>query len=336
MEAHEDGTHESLKAHLEQFIEPKIKDHGGHTIKNTGDGFLSEFSSVTDAVLCAVEMQRGMLDRERDVPKERRILFRIGVDLGDVIVEKQDIFGHRVNLAARLQALAEPGGICISGIVYESVYHLMRENLDIEFENMGEQQVKNIARPVGVWRIRLGRGLASRAPPGLTIRKAPSLQEEFSIMGIKIGAYTVDAKLIQIGIPNVRTVSVGSGRTHTTQISTTVPYIFELEDRSHSAIDFTNFSLPFAIGVRVIFLVFKDAKGKEVLFSVYNRSDPRWIELPYDHNSDLSNEKERKGIALLLIGFSCVILVSFWFKSAIVFLGCISHRGCSCRCVWGT
>ena len=91
-----------------QFVEPKIREHRGRTLKNTGDGFLSEFSSVANAVRCAIEIQRGMLDRERSVPKERRILFRIGINLGDVIFEEHDIFGHRVNVTFRLEALAEP------------------------------------------------------------------------------------------------------------------------------------------------------------------------------------------------------------------------------------
>ena len=105
----EEGTHERLKAHFGQFVEPKIAEHRGRTVKNTGDGLLAEFSSVVDAVRCAVEIQRGMKDREPDVPEERRIKFRIGVNLGDVIVEEHDIFGDGVNVAARLEALAEPG-----------------------------------------------------------------------------------------------------------------------------------------------------------------------------------------------------------------------------------
>ncbi|HJU16761.1 MAG TPA: adenylate/guanylate cyclase domain-containing protein [Stellaceae bacterium] len=146
----EEGTHQRLKAHLEQLVEPKIKEHRGRTVKNTGDGFLSEFASVVDAVRCAVEIQSGMRARERDVPDGRCILFRIGINLGDVIVEEHDIFGDGVNVAARLETLAEPGGICISRVVRDQV----RDKLDIAFEDMGEQQVKNIARPVRVYRVR--------------------------------------------------------------------------------------------------------------------------------------------------------------------------------------
>ena len=115
MGADEEGTHERLKAHLGELVNPKIAEHRGRIVKNTGDGFLAEFASVVDAVRCAVEIQRGMIDCEPEVPDERRIRFRIGINLGDVIVEEHDIFGDGVNVAARLEALAEPGGVCISG-----------------------------------------------------------------------------------------------------------------------------------------------------------------------------------------------------------------------------
>ena len=121
MGADEEGTHERLKAHLAELLEPKIAEHRGRIVKNTGDGFLAEFASVVDAVRCAVEVQRGMAEREPEVPAERRIRFRIGVNLGDVIVEEQDIFGDGVNVAARLEGLAEPGGICVSGTVRDHV-----------------------------------------------------------------------------------------------------------------------------------------------------------------------------------------------------------------------
>src|ERR1700730_1724524 len=117
MGADEEGTHESLRAHIGQLVDPKIKGHRGRTVKNTGDGLLTEFASVVDAVRCAVEVQREMAERNADVPTERRIEFRIGINLGDVIVEEHDIFGDGVNVTARLEALAEPGGICISRTV---------------------------------------------------------------------------------------------------------------------------------------------------------------------------------------------------------------------------
>jgi class 3 adenylate cyclase len=125
MGADEEGTHERLKAHLCKLVDPKIEEHRGRIVKNTGDGLLAEFPSVVDAVRCAVEVQRGMLDREPEVPEESRIRFRIGVNLGDVIVEKHDIFGDGVNVAARLEALAEPGGVCILATVNDPL-HLRR------------------------------------------------------------------------------------------------------------------------------------------------------------------------------------------------------------------
>src|SRR6516165_1569869 len=130
----EEGTHERLKAHLRELVKPKIKEHRGRTVKNTGDGFLAEFPSVVDAVRCAVEVQRAMIDREPEVLEESRIRFRIGVNLGDIIVEEHDIFGDGVNVAARLETLAEPGGICVSRMVRDNV----RDKLDYTFEDLGE------------------------------------------------------------------------------------------------------------------------------------------------------------------------------------------------------
>jgi adenylate cyclase len=160
MGADEEGTHERLKAHLVQLVNPKIRQHRGRVVKNTGDGLLAEFQSVVDAVRCATEIQRGMLDREPGVPDERRIRFRIGINLGDVIAEEHDIFGDGVNVAARLEAIAEAGGICVSRVVRDQV----RDRLDYTFEDLGEQQVKNIVRPVRVCALRPG---AHSAHPAL-------------------------------------------------------------------------------------------------------------------------------------------------------------------------
>jgi adenylate cyclase len=149
MGADEEGTHERLRGHLRELVNPKIGEHRGRIVKNTGDGFLAEFPSVVDAVRCAAEIQRGMIEREREVPDEQRITFRIGINLGDVIVEEHDIFGDGVNIAARLEALAEPGGICISRTVRDHI----RDKLPCPFDDMGEQTFKNIARPVRVYRV---------------------------------------------------------------------------------------------------------------------------------------------------------------------------------------
>src|SRR6266853_221587 len=117
----EEGTHVRLREHLRVLIDPKIAAHRGHIVKNTGDGMLAEFSSVVDAVRCAVDVQRGMAERNTDVPQEKRIEFRIGINVGDVMAERGDIFGDGVNVAARLEGFAEPGGICISDAAYQQI-----------------------------------------------------------------------------------------------------------------------------------------------------------------------------------------------------------------------
>jgi adenylate cyclase len=175
MGADEEGTHARLKAHLRDLVDPKIKEHRGRTVKNTGDGFLAEFPSVVDAVRCAVEVQRGMADREPDLPDEQRISFRIGINLGDVIAEGEDIFGDGVNVAARLEALAEPGGICVSRVVRDQV----RDKLDFAFDDLGEQQVKNIARPVRIYRVR-DLGTAAKGASAMT-SPVPPLPDKPSI-----------------------------------------------------------------------------------------------------------------------------------------------------------
>jgi len=157
MERDETGTHARLKAHRIELIDPTIAKNGGHIIKTTGDGMLAEFASVVDAMACAYEIQTRMARRNSEVPAERRIDFRIGINLGDVIVDENDIIGDGVNLAARLEQLAEPGGICISQMVHDQV----DGRVDAQFEDMGEQSMKNISRPVRVYRVRLEEDLAS-------------------------------------------------------------------------------------------------------------------------------------------------------------------------------
>ena len=218
----EEGTHERLKVHFRELIEPKIAEHHGRIVKNTGGGFLTEFHSVVDAVRCAAELQRAMIDREAEVPEELRIRFRIGVNLGDVIAEEHDIFGDGVNVAARLEALAEPGGICISRMVRDQI----RDKLAYPFEDLGEQQVKNIARPVRVYGINSA-AMATLPPvvvpqPLMTLTKASSLPEKFAypIAGTKrIKAYTADARLIEKGVPNTKTVSHGTAYARATGAS---------------------------------------------------------------------------------------------------------------------
>src|SRR5438132_2813965 len=147
----EEGTLAALKMLRREVAGPKIREHRGRIVHTTGDGLLGEFASVVDAVRCAVEVQREMAVRNADVPADRRIDFRIGVNLGDIIIDENDIFGDGVNVAARLEALAEPDGICVSRMVRDQV----RDKITIPFEDMGEQQVKNIARPVRAYRVLL-------------------------------------------------------------------------------------------------------------------------------------------------------------------------------------
>jgi adenylate cyclase len=168
MGADEEGTLNRLKAHRRQLVDPKITEHHGRIVKTTGDGMLVEFSSVVDAVRCAVEMQRAMVDRNAETVEEKRITFRIGINLGDVIADGDDIYGDGVNIAARLEALAEPGGICISGTVRDHI----RDKLPYAFEDMGEQSVKNIARPVRVYAMDLA-AVASMPLVGALLETSP-------------------------------------------------------------------------------------------------------------------------------------------------------------------
>jgi adenylate cyclase len=144
--ADEGGTLARLKSIRRELIDPKISDHRGRLVKNTGDGVLVEFASFVDALGCATEVQARMAERNAAVRPDKRIVFRIGIHQGDIVVEDGDIFGDGVNVAARLEGLAEPGGICVSARVLEDA----AGKLDLAFEDMGEQSLKNIVRPVRV------------------------------------------------------------------------------------------------------------------------------------------------------------------------------------------
>ncbi len=178
MGADEEGTLSRLKELRRELADPKIKEHRGRIVKTTGDGLLIEFASVVDAVRCAVEVQREMAERNTAVPHDRRIEFRMGINLGDIIRDGRDIFGDGVNVAARLEALAEPGGICVSRVVRDQV----RDKLAFSFEDMGEKRVKNIVRPVRVHRIVVGQRAGhseaaeqASARPGLALPDKPSI-----------------------------------------------------------------------------------------------------------------------------------------------------------------
>jgi adenylate cyclase len=161
MERDEAGTLAALKAHREAFIEPLIAEHGGRVVKLMGDGALVEFPSIVDAVICATALQQGMAERNTDVPQDDRIEFRIGVNLGDVIIEGDDIYGDGVNVAARLETLAEPGGIALSGYAHDHV----AGKLDLGFEDAGEHKLKNIARPIRVYRVAAKRRSVETSSP---------------------------------------------------------------------------------------------------------------------------------------------------------------------------
>jgi adenylate cyclase len=174
--ADEEGTLARMKAHRRELIDPKIGEHKGRLVKTTGDGLLVEFGSIVDALRCATEVQAGMVERNPDVPPDRRIEFRVGIHMGEVVVEDGDMFGDGVNIAARLEGLAEPGGICVSARVQEDAVG----KLDLAFEDIGEQQLKNITRPVRVFRLRPSRGSGGAmaigaAQPSFALPDKPSV-----------------------------------------------------------------------------------------------------------------------------------------------------------------
>jgi adenylate cyclase len=168
----ESGTLSALKALRRDVVDPPIAAHGGRIVKTTGDGLLLEFPSVVDAVRCVVEVQKAMADRSAAMPEDKRIAFRVGVNLGDIIIEGDDIFGDGVNIAARLQEIAPPGGVAVSNRVHDDV----QDRLDTLFADGGIQELKNIARPVQVWRWTPdGAAPAEPAAPALALPDKPSI-----------------------------------------------------------------------------------------------------------------------------------------------------------------
>jgi adenylate cyclase len=163
--ADEEGTLAALKAHRLELIDPKVERHHGRIVKTTGDGALIEFASVVDAVRCAIDVQRGMAERNTGVPSDERIEFRIGINVGDIVIDGDDILGDGVNIAARLEGLAEPGGVLVSRAVRDQV----RDRLDLVLEDLGEHELKNIARPVRVYRVRASVESKAAPAPGETL-----------------------------------------------------------------------------------------------------------------------------------------------------------------------
>jgi adenylate cyclase len=171
----EEGTLARLKDCRRSFVDPKIADYRGRIVKTTGDGMLVEFASAVDAVRCALDVQRAMAQANSHVPEETRIAFRIGIHVGDIIIDDNDIFGDGVNIAARLEAIAEPGGICMS----DDSQRQVRGKIDIAWDDLGPQSLKNIAEPIRAWRVRLDDGAVSPrtavAPASLDVPDKPSI-----------------------------------------------------------------------------------------------------------------------------------------------------------------
>src|SRR5258707_104553 len=172
----EEGTLARLKALRRTIFDPKIAEHHGRVVKNTGDGAIAEFASVVDAVRCADEIQRGMAEQNIDVPQDKRIELRIGIHVGDIIIEENDIFGDGVNIAVRLEGIAEPGGISIS----DDARRQIRGKVDITFEDLGSQSLKNIAEPMRVWRVPNGRAVPA-VPNRLPVCDALAVPDKPSI-----------------------------------------------------------------------------------------------------------------------------------------------------------
>ena len=171
MGANEEGTLAQLKTIRKAFVNPAIAEHRGRIVKTTGDGLLVTFASAVDAAKCAVEVQRGVAVQNADVAQDLKIEFRIGIHVGDIIIDDNDIFGDGVNIAARLEGIAEPGGVCIS----DDAQRQIRGKVDIAFDDMGLQTLKNIAEPIRAWRIRIGGEPASLIPSGSSFNEPHAL-----------------------------------------------------------------------------------------------------------------------------------------------------------------
>ena len=168
----EEGTLAALKACRRELTDPKIAEHRGRVVKTTGDGVLVEFGSAVDAARCAIDIQRAMAERNANVPEERRIEFRIGINVGDIIIDEGDIYGDGVNIAARVEALASPGAICLA----DNAYQQIKGKLSFEVSDMGDQKLKNIAQSVRVYRVKPGDGVATQpTAPALALPDKPSI-----------------------------------------------------------------------------------------------------------------------------------------------------------------
>jgi adenylate cyclase len=222
VEANETDTLAAFKKHLTELIEPSIKENRGRLVKTMGDGVLAEFGSAVDAVLSARSIQEGMGERNAEIPEERKILFRIGVNVGDIVIDGDDLQGDGVNIAARLEGIAEPGGICISGTVYDQVHG----KLDLGFSDLGEQEVKNIARPVRAYKV-----TAVRHAPKQTVRKTTRWKKtEITVVLTALLAVAGGLTWWQPWMPDVEPASIDK-------------MLFKLPDKpSIAVLPFTNMS----------------------------------------------------------------------------------------------
>jgi adenylate cyclase len=218
----EEATLAALRAHRIDLIDPKIAEYKGRIANTAGDSILFEFPSVVEALRCAMDIQRGMSDRNRETPEDRQIAFRVGINVGDVVEQDNDLLGYGVNVAARLEGLAEPGGICLSRTARDQV----RDHLEITLEDLGEVEVKNIARPVSVFRV-LGEGETATPQP-------PVINNRWPLLAIII---TAPVLIIAVGllwwrpwVPDLEPASVSK-------------MAFKLPDRpSIAVLPFTNMS----------------------------------------------------------------------------------------------
>src|ERR1700704_3088617 len=173
----EERTLANLKSVRKTLVDPTIAAHRGRIVKTTGDGMLVEFASAVDAARCAIEVQRGMAEQNAAVPQDQRIEFRVGIHVGDIIIDDNDIFGDGVNIAARLESIAEPGGVCIS----DDAQRQIRGRVDIVFDDMGSQTLKNIAEPMRAWRVKLGVSASTSTRPYMDTAQPLALPDKPSI-----------------------------------------------------------------------------------------------------------------------------------------------------------
>src|SRR5262245_36021404 len=171
MNADEEGVLARLKAARKSLVDPTVATHHGRIDKTTGDGMLVEFASAVDAARCAIEVQRALAERNAALPEVRRLEYRIGIHVGDIIVDQDDIFGDGVNIAARLEGIAEPGGVCIS----DDAQRQIRGKVDTAFEDIGRQNLKNIAEPMRAWRLRMNASSSAAAPMQPPVESAQAL-----------------------------------------------------------------------------------------------------------------------------------------------------------------